>query len=177
MWHFQQYYDPLRCTFRELGRIQLIDLLPHLVHVKVLELISMVLPDLSVRPLVKIPRQLSLKATSIQWMFGRTLSNLLSCTIISPLRTEHPDHEKINLPLCEKLSYGGQPHNTLRHILLPTTTQLGVQNRKSTKNTADQQLDWILSGLVDGQFQEVSILFIDLIGLSEPFFVSLAYLS
>jgi len=93
----------------------------------------MVLPDYRsdiTLPLVKALRQLSLKATSIQWLFGRTLSNLLFCTIISPLRTEHPDHEKINFPLCEKLPYGRHPHNTLRHILLPTITQLNVKNHK-----------------------------------------------
>ena len=164
----------------EQGTTQSLDLLPHLKHVEVLELTSTDLPDYRADvtlPLIKTLRQLTLKATSIQWLFGRTLSSLLSCTIISPHRTEHPGHKKVNLPLCEELLYDGHPLNTLCHFLLPAITQLSVRNEEWTKKRTREQLDWMCSGLAYGQLQGISVLSIDLVVFSQAFIETLAYLS
>ena len=164
----------------EQGTTQSLDLLPHLKHVEVLELTSTDLPDYRADitlPLIKTLRQLTLKATSIQWLFGRTLSSLLSCTIISPHRTEHPDYKKIDLPLCEELVYDGHPLNTLCHFLLPVITQLSIRNEEWTKKRTREPLDWMRSGLAYGQLQGISVLSLDLIAFSEAFVEPLAHLS
>ena len=167
-------------TPRELGTTQSLELLPHLKHLEVLELTSTNLPDYRSEitlPLVKTLRQLTLKATSIQWLFGRTLSSLLSCTIISPHCTDHLDHKKIDLPLCEELLYDGHPLNALCHFLLPAITQLGFRNNEWTKKRANQQLGWMRLGLEYGQFQGISVLSMDLVGFSGGFLKPLAHLS
>ena len=159
---------------------QSLDLLPHLKHVEVLELTSIDLPDYRADitlPLIKTLRQLTLKATSIQWLFGRTLSSLLSCTIISPHRAEQPDHKKIDFPLCDELLYDGHPLNPLRHFLLPVITQISVRNEEWTKKRISEQLDWMRSGLACGQLQGISILSIDLVAFSRAFVEPLTHLS
>ena len=168
----------IQYTCREPRTTQPLDLLSHLKHVEVLELMSVVLPHYRpdiILPLEQTLRQLTLKATSIQWLFGRTFTNILSCTIISPLHIAHPDYDKVKLPSCKELFYDGHPFNTLRSFLLPMITTFGVKTSEWTKKRADPHLDWIL-GPTGGLLQGVNVLYIDLISCSEAFLESLAHL-
>jgi hypothetical protein len=164
---------------REVEVAQL-DLLPHMKCVEVLVLASVSLPDYphsTTLPLVQTLQHLSLKATSMQWLFGRTLSRLRSCTIIFPRRVGPSGYGEVNLPSCRELCYDGHPFSTLRYFLLPTITTLRLKLNEWTTRRADQQLDWIRAELVQGQFTMVTVLAIDLVCFSEMISAPLSRLS
>jgi hypothetical protein len=147
-----------------------LDLLPHMKCVEVLVLASVSLPDYpqsTTLPLIQTLQHLSLKATSMQWLFGRTLSRLQSCSIIFPRPVGPSGYEEVNLPSCRELCYDGHPFNTLRYFLLPTITTLSLKINEWTTRRTDRQLDWIRAELVQGQFTMVTVLSIDLVCFSE----------
>ena len=163
---------------REARRTEL-DLLPHIMCVEVLELMWMLFPVYPLStplPLVQTLQQLTLKATSIQWMFGRTLNKLQSCTIIFPPRIEPSVDMEVNLPSCKELVYNGLHWSILRCFLLPTITTLGVTNHEYRRKMVEQQFLWMHAALVEGRFQKIDVLSLDLIVFSEAILVPLAHL-
>jgi hypothetical protein len=170
----QSYVGPQEVEVAQL------DLLPHMKCVEVLVLASVSLPDYphsTTLPLVQTLQHLSLKATSMQWLFGRTLNKLQSCTIIFPRRVGPSGYEEVNLPSCKELCYDSHPFNALRYFLLPTITTLRLKINEWTTRRADRQLDWIRAELVQGQFTMVTTLSIDLVCFSEMISAPLSRLS
>ena len=169
----------MKSTLPDVGIIQF-DLLPHMKCVEVLELASMSFPNYPLSttlPLAQTLLQLSLKATSIQWLFGRTLSKLQSCTIISPLRIGPAGYTETHLPSCSELWYDGHPYDPLRHFALPKITTLRLRNNEWSQKRADQQPDWMRAELIEGQLRGITVLSIDLICFSENQLKLLAPLS
>ena len=84
-----------------------VDLLPHLLKIKVLDLSNISLPpyadDVDL-PLIHTLRHLRLKVVSIQWMGGRKFTQLQSCSIHSP--TTYPPTSDVYLPICQELEFG-----------------------------------------------------------------------
>ena len=163
---------------REVERVQL-DFLPQMTCVEVLELTSVLVPTYPLNtalPLVQTLWEMSLTATSIQWLFGRGFCRLESCTIISPLRIDPSDCKEINLPSCRELVYDGHPFDTLRRFNLPTVTTLSLRSNEWT-GRADQKLDWIRAGLAQQRFTMINSLSIHLTSFSENALVILSRLS
>ena len=85
-----------------------VDLLPHLLKIKVLDLSNISLPpyadDVDL-PLIHSLHHLRLKVVSIQWMGGRKFAQLQSCTIHSP--TPYPPlSSDVYFPICQELELG-----------------------------------------------------------------------
>jgi hypothetical protein len=120
-----------------------VDLLPHLEHLETF--IASHLP-LSTYPLhVDLPftrtlRHLRLKAVSIQWMGGRTLSVLKTCTLILPLHHHSVHTLGTRLPNCKDLTFEGQPLETLEGFSVNRLTHLSVKSQGWSRYHGSRQI-------------------------------------
>jgi F-box-like len=94
----------------EVRQMSVVDLLPHLTRLEVLEATNLLIPsyhDDFPLPVVHSLRQLRLTAVSVQWMGGRTFPRLESCHIIV-LPRDNPLVLDVHLPACTDLRFGNR---------------------------------------------------------------------
>ena len=109
---------------------QPVDLLPHFMQIKVLELTNILLPIVvngSPLPLAHTLHRLYLKCVSIQWMGGRVFSHLENCTIISPLTDPSPHHD-VQLPACTTLHLENWNTSPIRQFVAPALDHLRIES-------------------------------------------------
>jgi hypothetical protein len=169
---------------RERGTAQEHDILPHLTSIEVLELSSMLLKDHPVEttiPLTQTLRQLNLRATSIDWMLGRTLHKLQSCSIVFPprLKDESIRRGEAGFPSCREMTYNGHPIDIFLRCPPATISTLRLGGRGSGWDEArvGPQINWLYSTLSRGGPKLLEDLCIDVIAPCKFFTKSLPHLS
>jgi hypothetical protein len=121
---------------------QPLDLLPHFMQLKVLDLTNLLLPvfdNSTPLPLARTLHHLSLKAVSIQWMGGREFSRLENCTIIAPL-TGPSLHNGVQLPACTKLHFENWGISPNGQFVAPALNHLKVTSNTWSPYKGDRQV-------------------------------------
>jgi hypothetical protein len=125
------------------GLPNLVDLLPHLYRLETLTASHLSFPvyhnDVDL-PFVHTLRHLSLRAVSIQWMSGRTLHALESCTLLLPLHHHVLHTFSTTLPICKNLTFEGYPLDILHGVSAHSLTRLSVRSSSSYKPRGNRQL-------------------------------------
>ena len=120
-----------------------VDLLPHLYQLETLTASHISFPiyhdDINL-PFVRTLRHLSLRASSIQWMSGRTFHVLEHCTLVFPLHHHVLHTFRTTLPNCEHLTFQGFPLDILNGISARKLVQLSVTCSGSSNGRGGQQL-------------------------------------
>lgn len=109
-----------------------VDLLPHLKHLETFiasHLHLSTYPHHVDLPFTRTLHHLRLKAVSIQWMAGRTLRVLKTCTLILPLHHHSVRTLGTFLPNCKELTFEGQPLETLEGFTVNRLTHLSVKSQ------------------------------------------------
>ena len=123
-----------------------VDLLPHLHQLETFTASHISFPtyhDHVYLPFIHTLRHLSLRASSIQWMSGRTFPILEDCTLIFPLHHHVPYTFRTNLPNCTNLTFRGYPLNTLSGMLAHKLSRLSVTSSGSFNRRGSRQLVWL----------------------------------
>jgi hypothetical protein len=103
-----------------------VPILPLLVHLRILEVSHLLLPnyDSSTRlPFLSTLKQLMMRAVLIHWMAGREFRCIEDCTIIHAI-SQQSIQQRIDLPCCRTLTYEGHPISTLQHFYAPQVKQV-----------------------------------------------------
>jgi hypothetical protein len=120
-----------------------VDLLPHLHQLQTLTASRLPLPvyqnDVDL-PFVHTLRHLTLKSVSIQWMSGRTLHVLESCSITFPLHRHVLHTFRTTLPSCKDLSFEGYPLDILSGVAAHKLACLSVMCSSSYKSRGGREL-------------------------------------
>jgi len=126
---------------------QPVDLLPHFMHLEVLELTNLLLPVVdsgSPLPLAHTLHHLYLKSVSIQWMGGRVFTQLENCTIIAPLADPSPYHG-VQLPACTELRFENWNISPIAQFFAPGLDHLRVKSNAWSPYTGNRQLVQLVS--------------------------------
>ena len=120
-----------------------VDLLPHLHQLETFSASHISFPiyhnDIDL-PFIHTLRHLSLRASSIQWMSGRTFHVLEHCTLVFPLHHHVLHTFRTTLPNCEHLTLQGFPLDILNGISAHKLVQLSVTCSGSSNGRGAQQL-------------------------------------
>jgi hypothetical protein len=120
-----------------------VDLLPHLHQLETLTASHLPLPvyqyDVNL-PFVHTLRHLTLRSVSIQWMSGRTLHVLESCTLLFPLHHHGLHISRTTLPKCKQLTFEGYPLDILEGVSAHSISSLSVMSSSSNKPRGSRQL-------------------------------------
>ena len=119
-----------------------VDLLPHFMQLKVLELTNLLLlivVNSSPLPLAHTLRRLYLKSVSIQWMGGRVFSQLENCTIIAPLNDPSPHHD-VQLPACSALHFENWNASPIGQFFAPALDHLRIKSNAWSSYKGNEQV-------------------------------------
>ncbi len=119
-----------------------IDLLPHFMQLKALDLTNLHLSTIdngSPLSLARTLRHLRLKAVSIQWMGGQMFSQLENCTIIAPLNGRSLHHD-VQLPACTKLHFENWDISSIGQFFAPVLGHLRVGSNAWSPYTGNGQV-------------------------------------
>ena len=140
------------------GISQPVPILPLLVHLQILAVSHLPLPDYDASaslPFLSTLKQLKLRAVPIQWMAGREFKILEGCTIIHPIGQGRVRH-KVDLPCCKTLTYQGHPISTLRYFHAPQMKKLLLKSHETRQKRAQEHLDHLCR--LDGNFSQLHTL-------------------
>jgi hypothetical protein len=121
---------------------QPVDLLPHFMHLEVLELTNLLLlivDNGSPLPLAHTLHRLYLKSVSIQWMGGQLFSKLENCTIIAPL-TGPSLHHDVQLPACTQLHFENWNISPIGKFFAPALDNMRVMSNAWSPYTGNGQV-------------------------------------
>ena len=157
-----------------------VDILPHLHQLESLTASHLSLPiyhnDITI-PCVRTLRHLELKATSIQWMSGRTLQALESCILLFPLHRHVLHTFSTTLPKCNALKFQGYPLDILHGVTAPKVARLSVVSSCSDKRRGNQQLDWFSNQVLQESRLAPRRLHISIEAMSQSWTKALAFMS
>jgi hypothetical protein len=135
-----QFLTSLKVDVRKTG--DLVDLLPLLSRIEVLELANISLPsyklDLDL-PLTRSLRLLRLKAVSVQWMAGRHFLQLQSCSITSPAFYSSLVSD-IDFPMCTELELRNWNMGIVGQLRTPTIDSLAIRSNEWTPLRGSKQV-------------------------------------
>ena len=150
--HFASIFRRLvtfKVDFREMPTE--VDILRHFEQLETLEAFRLRLPTYTVEtdlPLVRTLKRITIKTVSVQWMAGRTFSNLEECTIIWPHYPETlAPGGGVNLPVCTHFTYDDHVIDTLPNFHIPKLDTLIVRNEAWNKPRGSTQLAAVWKGV------------------------------
>lgn len=150
--HFASIFRRLvtfKVDFREMPTE--VDILGHFEHLETLEAFRLRLPTYTIEtdlPLVRTLKRITIKTVSVQWMAGRTFSNLEQCTIIWPHYPESlAPGGGVDLPVCTHFTYDDHVIDTLRNFRIPKLDTLIVRNEAWNKPRGSTQLAAVWKGV------------------------------
>ena len=157
-----------------------VDLLPHLHRLEtftVSHLSFPTYPDHIELPFVRTLRHLSLRATSIQWMSGRTFHALEHCALIFP-RHQHVLHTfSTTLPNCDLLTFQGYPLKILGGISARKLNCLSVTCSGSFNRRGSRQLVWLAAHVLGEHKLAPKSLHINIQATNQAWMSSLVFMS
>ena len=147
------------------------DILPCFENLEVLEAYRLHLPtyghDVDL-PIVHTLKRMSIKAVSMQWMYGRTFTSLEDCTIIWP---HHPEticprdgidlRGGIDLPVCTQFTYASRLTQPLSEFRLPKLDNMVVRNEAWNGRRGSAQLASVWGESMNPRWLRPRILHLD----------------
>jgi hypothetical protein len=120
-----------------------VPILPLLVHLQILEVSHLPLPNYDAStslPVLSTLKQLTLRAVPIHWMAGREFRCIEDCTIIHAIG-QQSIQQRIDLPCCRTLTYEGHPISTLQHFHAPQVKKILLNSYDTNRRRVQQHLD------------------------------------
>ena len=156
-----------------------VDLLPHLHQLETFTASHISFPiyhnDINL-PFIHTLRHLRLRASSIQWMSGRTFHVLEHCTLIFPLHRRVLHTFSTTLPICKHLTFQGFPLDILNDISAHKLVQLSVVCSGSSNGRGGQQLAQLSRRVLGESRLAPKILHIDTKATSQAWTNALAFM-
>jgi hypothetical protein len=135
-----------------------VPILPLLVHLQILEVSHLPLPNYDASaslPFLSTLKQLKLRAVPIHWMTGREFRCIENCTIIHAIG-QQSIQQRIDLPCCRTLTYEGHPISTLQHFHAPQVKQIVLNSYDTKGRRVQQHLDYLCRS--DGKMSQLCTL-------------------
>jgi hypothetical protein len=135
-----------------------VHILPLLVHLQILEVSHLPLPDYNDSislPFLSTLKQLKLRAVPIHWMAGREFRRIEDCTVIHAIG-QQSIQQRIDLPSCRTLTYDGHPISALQHFHAPQVKQLVLNSYDTNGGRVQQHLDYLCRS--DGKMSQLHTL-------------------
>jgi hypothetical protein len=132
------YLTLFKCFLPRMGEV--VDILLHFRQLEILDVSGLRFPAYdsdAELPLAKTLRQMSLRATSIDWMNHREFLRLELCTIVSPLPGPLPIP---SLPLCTELHFEGPCFDPIKKFHIPTPCALRLRSIQWSNSRGNGQL-------------------------------------
>ena len=162
------------------GRHDPVDLLPHLHQLETLtasHISFLTYPNDIELPIVHTLRHLSLRASPIQWMSGRTFHILDNCTITFPSYQHGLNTFNTTLPNCNRLIFQGYPLEVLGGVLVHNLGHLSVTCSGSFNRRGNQQLAWLSRQVFGGSQLAPKILHISIQATNQAWVNALGFMS